>query len=152
MMKKWLCLALALCLCALGATAESGGRFTLRFEEGFSLTFPAGWVSYPSDDATIRYALGDGQGRYMYILAQPSGFEDFEAMRAAIDGMEGCGKTSPLDLNGLPFAAFIVPGLNASGCATLLNDEVLVFLFTPQQDSDYMLTVAEVMASFRLAE
>ena len=28
----------------------------------------------------------------------------------------------------------------------------LIFLFTPQQDSDYMLTVAEIMASFRMGE
>ncbi|MBR1820161.1 MAG: hypothetical protein IJ769_00915 [Clostridia bacterium] len=152
MKKKLVCLLLALCLCAACALAEDAGaeKFTLRFDEGFSLSLPAGWVSYPVADSTIRYALGDGDGRYMYVLAQTAAFADFEAMRAALDAREGWGKTSPLDLNGQSFAAFIVPELNASGCATLLNGELLTFLFTPQDDADYMLTVAEIMASYKL--
>ena len=150
MMRKLLCALMALCLCACCALAEDGeATFTLRFEEGFSLSIPVGWVRYPLEDPTIRYALGDDDGRYMYILAQPSPCADFEALRAMIDGREDCGKTSALDLNGQPFAAFIASGLNASGCATLLNGEALTFLFTPQEDSDYMLTVAQIMASYR---
>ena len=148
MKKVWIGLLLAALLCAACALAEDGDTFALRFDEGFSLSIPAGWVSYAVDDPTIRYALGDGEGRYMYILVQPSPYADFEAMRAAIEEREDCGKPSPLDLNGQPFAAFIVPGLNASGCATLLGGEALTFLFTPQADSDYMLTVAKIMASF----
>ena len=149
MSKRMICLLLALCLCAGCALAEGGDAFTLRFAEGFSLTLPAGWVRYPVVDETIRYALGDGAGRYMYVLAQEAAFDGFEAMRAAIDARDDLGKTSPLDLGGQPFAAFIVPGLNASGCATLLNGEMLTFLFTPQDDSEYMLTVAQIMASYR---
>ena len=149
MKRTIICLLLALCLCAGCATAEGGEKFALRFDEGFSLSLPAGWVSYPALDDTIRYALGDGAGHYMYILAQPSVYDDFTAMRDAIDAREDWGKTSPLDLNGRAFAAFIVPALKASGCATLLNGEAITFLFTPQDDSEYMLTVAEIMASFR---
>ncbi len=132
------------------STLDEGGdqTFELRFDEGFSLRIPRGWVSYPIRDAAIRYALGDGEGRYLYILGKSADFADFEAMRAALDAREDCGKASPLDLNGQPFAAFIVPGLNASGCATLLDGEAIVFLFTPQNDSDYMLAVAQIMASF----
>ncbi len=149
MKKKLFCLLLALLLGASGALAEGGERFTLRFEEGFRLTLPAGWVSYPASDGAIRYALGDGAGHYLYVLIQPSPYPDFDALREAIDARADCGKTSPLDLNGQPFAAFIVPDLNASGCATLLGDRALTFLFTPQDDSDYMLAVAEIMASYR---
>ena len=150
MKRKLLCAVLALLLCAgLAALAEGGETFTLRFEEGFRLSLPAGWVSYPVGDETIRYALGDGAGHYMYILIQPSPYEDFDALRAAIDAREDCGRTSPLDLNGQPFAAFIVPGLNASGCAAQLDGQAITFLFTPQDDSDYMLTVARIMASFK---
>ena len=150
MRKKLLCLLLAMCLLAACACAQAEAAFVLRFDEGFSLSLPEGWVSYPISDSSIRYALGDGTGeRYLYILAQPSPFGDFEGMQGAIDAREDCGKTSALDLNGQPLAAFIVPGLNASGCATLWNGETLTFLFTPQDDSDYMLTVAEIMASFR---
>ena len=152
MTRKLLCLLVALCLCAACAGAEAGrGTFTVRFDEGFSLSLPKGWVSYPAEDASIRYALGDGTGeRYLYILAQPTELTTFEEMQAAIEAREDCGKTSALDLNGQPFAAFIAPSLNASGCATLWNREMLTFLFTPQDSSDYMVTVAEIMASFRV--
>lgn len=149
-MKKTLACALILaCLAACGALAEGGGTFTLRFDEGFCLSLPEGWVSYPPADGGARYVLGDGAGRMMYILAEPSDLADFDALRAAIDAHAGWGKSSPLDLNGRPFAAFIVPELNASGCATLLNGESLTFLFMPQDDSDFMLTAAEIMASYR---
>ena len=148
MNRKLICLVLAMLLLAGVAAAETGGRFTLRFDEGFRLSLPEGWVSYPAEGTNARYILGDGAGRYLYVLVQPSPYADFDALSAAIDAREDCGKTSPLDLNGQPFAAFIVPGLNASGCATLLNGEALTFLFTPQDDSDYMLAVAQIMASF----
>lgn len=148
-MKKMICLLLALCLCALGACAVAED-IAVRFDEGFSLDLPEGWVSYPISDPEIRYALGDGSGeRYLYILAQPAAFEDFEAMQAALDAREDLGKTSVLDLNDQSFAAFIAPDLNASGCSTLWNGEMLTFLFTPQSDTDFMLTVAGIMASFK---
>ena len=151
MRRKLLCALIVLCLCAACACAETGkATFTLNFDEGFSLALPQGWVSYPAGEDGIRYALGDGSGeRFLYILAGPTELADFDQMCAAIEAREDCGKTSALDLNGQPFAAFIAQGLNASGCATLQNGEVITFLFTPQDDSDYMLTVAEIMASYR---
>ena len=152
MLKKLLCLTLMLCLCAAFAVAEEGGpTFTLAFDEGFTLALPEGWVSYPVEDSTIRYALGDGSGeRFLYILAEPTALQTFEEVQSALESGGNIGKTSALDLNGQPFAAFIAQNLNASGCATLLNGETLTFLFTPQSDSEYMLTVARIMASFRL--
>ena len=152
MLKKILCLFLILCLCAACALAEEAvPKFTLAFDEGFTLALPEGWVSYPVEDDVIRYALGDGSGeRFLYILAEPTELETFEAVQAALESGEGIGKTSALDLNGQPFATFIAQDLNASGCATLLNGETLTFLFTPQTDSEYMFTVAQIMASFKL--
>ena len=152
MLRKLLCLAVALCLCAGCALAEGGGKaFALRFDEGFTLSLPEGWVSYPPPGGNIHYALGDGSGsRFLYILSQKTELSDFDALRSAIERRSDCGVTSALDLNGQPFAAFIVPDINASGCSTLLNGEILTFLFTPQNDKDYMVTVAEIMASFKL--
>jgi len=147
--RKLLCLVMALCLCAASALAE-GEAFALRFDEGFTLTLPAGWVSYPAGEGPIRYVLGPGDGAgHLYILAQPTAIDDFEAMRAAIESSGDFGKTSPLQLNGVDFAAFIAPALNASGVATLHNGELLTFLFTPQDDSDFMLVAAEVMGSIK---
>ena len=150
MLKRIFCLMIALCLCAACACAdEAGSTFTLRFEDGFSLSLPEGWVSYPVREPGIRYALGDGTGEhFLYILAQPTSMRTFEEMQSAVEASEACGRTSALDLNGQPFAAFIAPELNASGCVTLWGGNVLTFLFTPQDDSTYMLTVAEIMASF----
>ena len=149
MMRRVLCLLMVLALGAGCAPAEGGEAFALRFAEGFSLTLPAGWVSYPLEDGTIRYALGDGAGHYMYVLAQAAAFDSVDDLRAAIDARADLGKASPLDLNGQPFAAFIAPELNASGCATLLGGELVTFLFTPQDDSEFMLTAAQIMASYR---
>ena len=151
MLRKLVCLAVALCLCAGWALAEDGGKaFALRFDEGFTLSLPEGWVSYPARGGNIRYALGDGSSdRFLYILGQETELADFDALRAALERRSDCGVTSALDLNGQPFAAFIAPDMNASGCSTLLNGEILTFLYTPQDDKDYMVTVAEIMASFK---
>ena len=152
MMKKLCCLLLAACLCAGFACAQGEkAAFTVTFDEGFSLSLPGGWVSYPIQDPVIRYALGDGSGEhFLYILGEPADYPDFEGMQSALDAREDLDRTSPLDLNGQPFAAFIVPGRNASGCATLMNGEAITFLFTPQDDSDYMLAVARIMNSFKM--
>jgi hypothetical protein len=141
----------ALCLCAAGALSEEETKtFDLRFDEGFTLSLPEGWVSYPPGEGPMRYILGAGDGaRYLYILIQSAPVEDFEAMRAAIEANADCGRTSPLDLNGRTFAAFIAPRLNASGCATLADGKVVTFLFAPQDDSDFMLTAAGIMGSIK---
>jgi len=151
MRKKLICLAAALLLCAatLAAYAE-GGTFALRFDEGFTMSLPEGWVSYPAGNGPIRYALGPGDGaRFLYIQVQPTDIDNPDAMREAIEKSGQCGKTSPLELNGKDFAAFVAPDLNASGCATIHDGQLITFLFTPQDDSDYMLVAAEIMAGIK---
>ena len=151
MRKKLICLAVALLLCAaaLAAYAE-GGTFALRFDEGFTMSLPEGWVSYPAGNGPIRYALGPGDGaRFLYIQVQPTDIDNPDAMREAIEKSGQCGKTSPLELNGKDFAAFVAPDLNASGCATIHDGQLITFLFTPQDDSDYMLVAAEIMAGIK---
>ena len=151
MRKKLICLALALLLYAatLAASAE-GGTFALRFDEGFTISLPEGWVSYPAGNGPIRYALGPGDGaRFLYIQVQPTDIDTPDAMREAIEKSGQCGKTSPLELNGKDFAAFVAPDLNASGCATIHDGQLITFLFTPQDDSDYMLVAAEIMAGIK---
>ncbi len=150
MMRKFLCIVAALCLCTAAALAETE-RFTLRFDEGFALSLPKGWVSYPVGEGPIRYALGAGDGtRYLYILIQSTGIDSFDAMRAAIEANSDCDRISLLELNGRAFAAFIAPALNASGCATFRDGQLITFLFTPQDDSDFMLEAAEIMSSIKL--
>ena len=45
-MKRLLCALIALSMLFAAALAEES-VFTLRFEDGFSLQLPEGWVSYP---------------------------------------------------------------------------------------------------------
>ena len=153
-MKRLISLLAALCLCFCGAlAAESDDVFTLWFEDGFSLSIPEGWVLYPTSAQQaadgIRYILGDGQGgRYLHIRMEDTDLRDFEALRAGIEAREDCSKPNELSLNGQPFASFVLRSANASGCATLHNGQLLTFLFTPQDDQDYMLLLAKIMASF----
>ena len=51
-MRKLLCVVTALCLCVAVALAEAE-RFTLRFDEGFALSFPP---------AKARFAMPWGPG------------------------------------------------------------------------------------------
>ena len=147
---KLLCLAAALCLCAAVALAGTE-RFTLRFDEGFTLSLPEGWVSYPAGEGPIRYTLGSGDGtRFLYILIQPTRIDSFDALRAAIEANGVCDSISPLELNGRAFAAFIAPALNASGCATFRDGQLITLLFTPRDDSEFMLEAAKIMASIKL--
>ena len=156
-MKKWICAVLALCLCAGCALAETGNTFTLWFEDAFSLNLPEGWVSYPvaAEDARagILYALGDASGeRLLYIQRQTvTGLADIAALKEALAAQEGCDKVQELELNGQPAASFILTGENVSGCATLLNGDVLTFLFQPQDNADYMAQVSMIMESFHAA-
>ena len=149
-MKKLLALLAVLTLLGAACAGAEGATFELRFEDGFALTLPEGWVGYPADGEGVRYALGDGEGRYLYILDAGGGWADLDALRAALSRRAHCETTQRLDLNGQKFTAFIATDLNASGCATLLDGRALVFLFTPQDDADYMQTAAQIMAGFRL--
>ena len=154
-MKKLLCILLLMCLCASVAFADAEDTIKLRFEDGFSLSLPQGWVRYEVSEADaaegLRYILGDGNGeRFLYIRKQVTELSDMDALRAEIDARPDCSRSSALDLNGQDFASFIIPDLNASGCVTLIDGHLLSFLFTPQDSKEYMLLVAEIMASFRM--
>ena len=134
--------------------AGAGEDFELWFEEGFSLTLPEGWVSYPvSDedrDGGLRYALGDGSGRNLYIQFAETSIGDAEGLSEAVENTEGLNRTGDLSFGGVDFVAFIDALQNASCCATILNGEMLTFVFTPQTDSDFMLTASRVMESFNV--
>jgi len=133
--------------------AEAGEDFELWFEEGFGLTLPDGWVSYPVSDedreAGVRYALGDGSGaRNLFIQFAETAIGDVDDLSEAVEGTDGLNKTGDLTFGGVDFVAFIDATQNASCCATLLDGELMTFVFTPQTDSDFMLTASRVMESF----
>ncbi|MBR2697329.1 MAG: hypothetical protein IKE76_01950 [Clostridia bacterium] len=123
------------------------------FEEGFGLSLPGDWLSYPVSDADraagIRYALGDATGANMlYIQFKPTRMTDIDALAEAVESTDGLDKTGTLTFGGTDFVAFIDARQNASCCATLWGEELAVFAFTPQTDSDFMLTASQLMESF----
>ncbi len=123
------------------------------FEEGFGLSLPGDWLSYPVSDADraagIRYALGDSAGANMlYIQFKPTRMADTDALAEAVESTDGLDKTGTLTFGGTDFVTFIDSRQNASCCATLWGDELAVFVFTPQTDSDFMLTASQLMESF----
>ena len=123
------------------------------FEEGFGLTLPGGWVRYDVPDADrengIRYALGDGSGEnHLYIRFTPTRMADIDALSEAVEGTEGLSRTGKLSFGGTDFVTFIDSRQNASCCATLWGGDMVVFIFTPQTDSDFMLTASQLMESF----
>lgn len=125
------------------------------FEEGFGLTFPGGWVSYPvaeeDRESGVRYALGDGTGeRSLYIQFKPTGAADVTALSEAVENTESLSKTGDLSFGGTNFVTFIDARQNASCCATIWGGEMLAFVFTPQSDSDFMLTASRLMESFKI--
>ena len=127
----------------------------LWFEEGFGLSLPAEWVSYPVDEADqasgMRYALGDGSGeRYLYIQLTPTDLHSADALNEAVDAVESFSKRGVLRFNGIDFTTFIDSEANASCCATLWGDQLLIFIFTPQSDADFMLVAPQIMETFRI--
>ena len=137
------------------APADPDEPFLLWFEEGFGLTLPAGWVSYPVDEADVekglRYILGDGEGAcYLYIQAQSAAGMDIEAVSGLIEKDAEKEKTGDLTFGGQPFQAFIDSARDLSGCSTVLNGELLSFLFKPQSDTAYMMTATGIMESFTI--
>lgn len=125
------------------------------FEEGFGLTLPGGWVSYDVSDedreSGVRYALGDGTGeRMLYIQFKAVGASDVEALSEAVENTDGLTKTGDLTFGDTSFVTFIDARQNASCCATLWGGEMAAFVFTPQSDSDFMLTASQLMESFKI--
>ena len=87
------CLLALAALCA-GAAAETlYDAVRLAFEDGFSLSVPADWVSYevsePLAERGYRYCLGSADGaRRMYVQLWPAECATLDELREALAGRE----------------------------------------------------------------
>ena len=136
-----------------GATDAAAGDFVLWFEEGFSLTLPEGWVSYPIAEADrvqgLRYMLSDADGNsWLYIQRFFLDIDTQEALVRAIEANPTYEKTGEPSFGGTDFVSFIDNDRNASCCGTLWDGGVLTFVFTSSDGSDTMLTASQLMESF----
>lgn len=145
-MKKLIALVAALCLCALclPAWAEEDAPIVQPFEDGFSLTLPRDWLSYPVPDADAKaglvYLLSDAEGaHYLCISSAPCALKGVQALYQAMTDRENAAISGD-------FVTF-TDG-DAFAAATLMDGSLWQFLFTDAADDEAFRALAEeILAS-----
>ena len=154
-MKRWICALTALCMLLGFAWAEEAAAVRVAFEDGFSLELPAGWKHYAPDaemqQEGVLYCLSDAEGKnWLYIQSWGADCADIDALNALVDSAADPDTSGVYYFNGVPFVVYDLSQGDVSCCAALLDGRVINFVFTPQSDSAYMITAAQIMASFYL--
>lgn len=153
-MKKFLCCLFALLALISPVLAEPASETVhLTFEDGFSLSLPADWVSYAVDpslaDMGCIYCLGSADGaRLMYIQRWKSEYDTLEALAASFEDRNEIElRSTNISESGESFLMYSFTDADASGGMLLLEDSILNLFFTPQSDDALMLTAAAVLSS-----
>lgn len=154
-MKKLLCCLLALIALVPAVLAESTDSVNVTFEDGFTLSLPADWVSYEVapelQEIGFIYCLGSADcAQLMYIQRWNTDIASIDDLRAALE-VRGEIKLSAAQASN-DFLLYSFNDSDCSGCAALLDGSILNLLFTPQSDSEMMLIAATALASFTVAE
>ena len=154
-MKKLLCCLLALLALIPAALSEKADIVNVTFEDGFTLSLPADWVSYEVSaelqESGFIYCLGSTDGaQLMYIQRWNTDIATIEDLRSALELREEIKLSATQASN--DFLLYSFTDADCSGCAALLNDSILNLLFTPQSDSEMMLIAATALASFSISE
>lgn len=154
-MKKLLCCLLALIALIPAVFAEGTDSVNVTFEDGFTLSLPADWVSYEVapelQESGFIYCLGSADGtKLMYVQRWNTDIASIEDLRAALEVREEIKLSASQASN--DFLLYSFTGSDCSGCAALFDGSILNLLFTPQSDSEMMLIAATALASFTVAE
>ena len=154
-MKKLLCCLLALIALLPTALAEGTDTVKVTFEDGFTLSLPADWMSYEVapelQNIGFIYCLGsEDRTQLMYIQRWNTDIASIEDLRAALEVRAEI-KLSASQVSN-DFLLYSFNDSDCSGCAALLDGSILNLLFTPQSDSEMMLIAATALASFTVAE
>lgn len=154
-MKKFLCALLCLTLLCGLALAEDTLR--LGFSEGFSLELPADWLHYDVSEEMaeqgVLYCLSDASAeRWLYIQSWESDCENTDALLSLVNSQSAPVSSGKYSFNGSEFVVYDLEEGDVSCCATLLNGNILNFVFTPQSDPDFMVVAAQVIGTFSLME
>ena len=154
-MKRILCCLLTFLAFAMPALSESTYHSVrLEFEDGFSLSIPADWVSYEVapelQEQGYLYCLGSQDGaRLMYVQLWPSSCADLNELQSQLETRDDIILRPTGSEEESPFLLYNFAEGDCSGCMTLLDGNVLNLLFTPQSDADNMLIAATVMESYQ---
>ena len=151
-MKKFFCTLMILALLCTCAMAEAPVR--LGFAEGFSLELPAGWLHYPvTEDMAqqgVFYCLSDADAaRWLYIQRWESDCSTADELLELVNTANPV-NSGKYNFNDTEFVVYDLQEGDVSCCATILNGEVLNFVFTPQSDAEFMVTAAQVIGTFTL--
>lgn len=154
-MKKWICALAALMMICTFALAELESPVRLGFEEGFSLELPEGWRYYDVNEqmaeAGVLYCLSDAEGaRWLYIQSWESDCADADRLLGLVNASASPVNSGKYTFNGVDFVVYDLKEGDVSCCATLMNGSILNFVFTPQSDSAFMATAAQVIGTFEL--
>ena len=155
-MKRLLCCLLALIsLIPMAIAEETIEPVNVTFEDGFTLSLPADWVSYEVDPALQEsgfiYCLGSADGaQLMYVQRWATDLTSIDELRTALEAREEIKLSASDASNG--FLMYSFTGADCSGCAALFNGSILNLLFTPQSDSEMMLIAATALDSYTVAE
>lgn len=156
-MKKLFCCLLALLALISPVLAEpTSETVCLAFEDGFSLSLPADWVSYAVDPALADigciYCLGSADGtRLMYIQRWKSDLDSLEELAASLEDRNEIElRSTNTSESGESFLMYSFTDADASGGMLLLEDSILNLFFTPQSDDSLMLTAAAVLSSIAI--
>lgn len=129
----------------------------LDFEEGFTITLPGDWVYYDLTqemaDKGVVYAMSDHSGtRQLFIQFWATDCANIEGLNTLITNTSTPPVSNIHEFNGIPFVVYDLPDENVSCAAALIGGKVMNLVFTPQSDSEYMLTAAGIMQSFKMTE
>jgi len=153
-MKKLLgCILALMCLFSLACAEGIYDSVQVTFEDGFTLSLPADWVSFEVTPAQaesgIIYCLGSADGsQTMYIQRWATDAKSIDDLSAALSGRtEIENSITGVSDSGQPFLMYNFADADASGCMQLFDGSILNFIFTPQSSNDLMLTAAFLIAT-----
>lgn len=149
-MKRLLCALLALLLFSCALAEQRVG-----FEDGFTLALPDGWLHYSLTDEMaeqgVLYCLSDAAAEhFLYIQLWSSECEGIEELAELIAEVAQPNASGVYSFGGTSFIVYDLPEGDVSCCAALIGTKVFNFVFSPQSDSEYMVTAAQIMSSFEL--
>lgn len=153
-MKKLLCAMLIFTLLSAACAETLYDCVRIRFEDGFSLSVPADWVSYEVSDTDAAqgylYCFGSADGnRLMYIQRWAADYASIEDLQTDLETSENIVlRSASVTGNGIEFLMYNFSEYDASGCMTIYEGSVVNLLFLPQSDPENMLIAAATMESF----
>ena len=157
---RHICALLALLMalvCVSGSAEALYEAVRVDFEDGFSLTVPADWVSFEANGEALEhgilYVLGSADGaRQMYVQQWDTQYETLSQLEEALRERDDLQLLNPESIGSNAFLMYGFTDRDCTGCLTVHSGTVLNLMFAPQSDAEFMAIVATIMDSCRWIE